>query len=121
MIPAGFRKWRFHWFECPACGHRAYRTFANVAVTRRPPRMLWRFWCERCGAYASLKEPRMPGIAALLILFLVGPVAFVIVYRALLAGFRFEALVLAFGAVWMLYPLVFLAITRWVYKYVPTQ
>ena len=117
-IPAGFRKWRFHWFECPACRHRAWQTFASVSVGRQPTRLVWRFWCERCGAYSTLKQPMLPTIAALVILFLVGPVAFAVVYRSLLAGLRFEWLVLLFAAFWVTYPLLFLAITRWGYKYV---
>jgi hypothetical protein len=117
-IPAGFRKWRFHWFECPACRHRAWQTFANVSAARNPTRMVWRFWCERCGGYAMLASPMMPTVAASLMLLLVGPIAFVFVYRALLAGLRFEWLVLIWGGFWIAYPLLFLAITRWLYKYV---
>jgi hypothetical protein len=117
-IPTGFRKWRFHWFECPACRHRAWQTFANVSAAREPVRMVWRFWCERCGAFATLQRPMMPTVAALLILFLVGPAAFAVIYRLLLSGLRFEWLVLAFGAFWIVSPLILLAITRWAYKYV---
>ena len=120
-IPAGYRKWRYHWFECPACRHRAWQTFASVALTRKPPRMVWRFWCERCGAHAALKQPMLPAVAALLILFLVGPVAFAVLYRSLLAGLRFEWLVLVFGAFWIVSPLIFMAMTRWGYEYVPPQ
>ncbi|MEA3193292.1 MAG: hypothetical protein QOD26_1625 [Betaproteobacteria bacterium] len=117
--PKGFRKWRFHWFECPACQHRAYRVWANVSVGRQPTRMVWRFWCERCGAYCTLRQPMMPSWTAAAILLLVGPIAFVFIYRAMLAGLSFEWLVLLFGVVWISYPLVFLAITRWAYRYVP--
>ena len=120
-VPAGFKRWRFHWFECPGCGHRASRAFANVSMAREPVRMVWRFWCERCGAYSTLKQPMMPGIAAGLILLFVGPVAFIVLYRALLAGLRFEWLVLVFAAFWVVYPLVFLAITRSTYRYVPAS
>ena len=119
-IPSGFRRWRFHWFECPACGHRDWRAFANVGVARQPARMVWRFWCERCGAYSTLQQPMMPSINALVILFLLGPIAFVILYRALLAGLPFEWLVAIFGAVWIAQPLVFLAITKLAYRYVPS-
>lgn len=118
MIPAGFRKWRFHWFECPACAQRSWQTFAKVSAAREPVRMVWRFWCQRCGAYSMLAQPKMPGIAAAAMLILVGPVAFTILYRSLLAGLRFEWLVLIFGAVWIVCPLILLAITRWGYKYV---
>jgi len=119
VIPAGFRKWRFHWFECPACRHRAWQTFANVSVSPKPPRMTWRFWCERCGAYSALLQPMMPSIAAALILLFIGPIAFVFIYRALLAGLPFEWLVAIFGAFWITQPLITLAITRWAYTYVP--
>ena len=118
-IPAGFKRWRFHWFECPACGHRANRAFAHVGMARRPLRLVTRFWCERCGAYSVLQQPMMPTINALILLFLVGPIAFVILYRAMLAGLPFEWLVTIFGAVWLVQPLVFFAITKWMYRYVP--
>jgi predicted RNA-binding Zn-ribbon protein involved in translation (DUF1610 family) len=118
-VPQGFRRWRFHWFECPACGHRDWRAYANVNMPREPRRILWRFWCERCGAFAALQQRAMPTINALIILFLLGPVAFTIVYRALLAGLSFESLVAIFGVVWLLQPLVFLALTKLAYRYVP--
>jgi len=118
-IPAGFRRWRFHWFECPACGHRDYRTFASVGMAREPLRMVWRFWCERCGAYATLARPMMPSINALVLLFLLGPIGFVILYRAMLAGLPFEWLVTIVGVIWLVQPLVFVGITRWLYRYVP--
>ena len=119
MIPAGFRKWRFHWFECPACRQHSWQTFASVSLARQPMRLVWRFWSERCGAYAALHQPKMPTIAAAAILLLVGPIAFAVVYRSLLAGLRFEWLVLIFGAFWIVSPLILLAITRWGYRYVP--
>lgn len=117
-IPTGFRKWRFHWFECPTCEHRAYRTWAHVSAGREPTRIVWRFWCERCGAYATLGRPAMPTIAAGVILLLVGPVAFAVLYKALLAGLRFEWLVLVFACFWVAYPLIFVALTRLTYRYV---
>jgi len=88
-------------------------------MAREPTRIVWRFWCERCGAYASLRQPMMPTINALVILFLLGPIAFAILYRALLAGLSFEGLVAIFGVVWLVQPLIFLAITRLAYRYVP--
>jgi len=118
-LPTGFKRWRFHWFECPACGHRDWRAFANVSVTRQPPRMVWRFWCERCGAYASIRKSALPGIATLLVFLFVGPVAAIFIYRALAAGLGFESLVLMFGAFWVTYPLLFFAISRWLYRSVP--
>jgi hypothetical protein len=118
-VPAGYKRWRFHWFECPSCGHRASRAFAEVSMAREPMRIVWRFWCERCGAFAALKQPMMPGVAAALILLFVGPIAFVALYRGLLAGLSFPWLVLVFAAFWILYPLVFLAITRYTYRYLP--
>lgn len=119
--PPGFRRWRFHWFECPACGHRAYRAFANVAMGREPTRIVWRFWCERCGTYSTLAKPMMPSYVAAALLLFVGPVSFVFIYRAVLAGLRFEWLVLIFGAFWIAQPLVLLAITRFIYRYVPAK
>ena len=119
-IPAGFKRWRCHWFECPTCGHRDYRAWSNVTLARKPVRMLWRFWCERCGAYAALEQPLMPTLNALVMLFLLGPIAFVILYRGLLGGLSFEWLVAIFGAVWLVQPLVFLAFTKWLYRYVPS-
>src|SRR5262245_44698255 len=118
-IPAGFKRWRFHWFECPACGHRATRTFASVSLARRPLRMIWRFWCERCGAYSTPAKPMMPTIAAALVLLFIGPVAFVFVSQAMSAGVRFEWLVVIFAVFWVAQPFVLLAITRWMYRYVP--
>jgi len=118
-VPAGYKRWRFHWFECPACGHRASRAFANVSMARAPMRIVWRFWCERCAAYSALKRPLMPAVSAALVLFFVGPITFVILHRALLAGLAFEWLVLLFAAFWVSYPLVFLALTRCIYRYVP--
>ena len=120
-VPSGFKRWRFHWFECPACGHRASRAFANVSVARMPIRVVWRFWCERCGAYSALERPMMPSIGAAIILLLVGPIAFAILYRALLAGLPFQWLVAIFGAIWIAQPLVLLAITRWTYRYLPAR
>jgi len=61
----------------------------------------------------------MPSIGAAIILLLVGPIAFAILYRALLAGLPFQWLVVIFGAIWIAQPLVFLAITRWTYRYLP--
>jgi hypothetical protein len=119
--PPGFKRWRFHWFECPACGHRDWRAWANVSVARQPARIVWRFWCERCGAFSTLKQPIMPSITAALIFLLVGPIAFLIIYRALLAGLRFEWLVLVFAAIWVAQPLVLLAITRYTYRYLPAS
>lgn len=119
-IPAGFKRWRFHWFECPACRHRDWRAFAHVSLARQPPRMVWRFWCERCGAYATLAKPLMPSISAALMLLLIGPIAFLVIYRALLAGVSFEWLVTIFGIFWVAQPLVWLALTRWTYRYVPS-
>jgi hypothetical protein len=118
-IPAGFKRWRCHWFECPTCGHRDWRAWSNVTMTRQPVGILWRFWCERCGAFATLSQPKMPSINALVLLLLIGPVGFFVLYRALLAGLPFEWLVVIFGAVWLVQPLVFLAITKWAYRYVP--
>ena len=120
-IPAGFKRWRFHWFECPACRHRDWRAFASVSLARQPVRMLWRFWCERCGAFATLSRPMMPSVNALLILLLVGPIAFVILYRALLAGLPFEWLVAIFGVIWIAQPLVLLGMTRYTYRYLPAS
>ena len=119
--PPGFKRWRFHWFECPACGHRDWRAWANVSMARQPARIVWRFWCERCGAFSTLKQPIMPSITAALIFLLVGPIAFLIIYRALLAGLRFEWLVLVFAAIWLAQPLVLLAITRYTYRYLPAS
>ena len=118
-IPAGFKRWRFHWFQCPACRHHDWKAFVNVGTTREPLRIVYRFWCERCGSYSALQQPMMATLNALVILFLVGPIAFVILYRALLAGLPFEWLVAIFGAVWLVQPLVFLAMTKWAYRYVP--
>ena len=116
-IPPGFKRWRFHWFECPACGHRDWRAFVSVGMTRKPARILHRYWCERCGAHATLAKPMMPSYAAALVFLLVGPVSFLFIYRAMLSGVRFEWLVAIFGAVWIAQPLVFLAFTRWLYRY----
>jgi hypothetical protein len=118
-IPAGFKRWRFHWFECPACGHRDWRAFANVTMARQPLRLIWRFWCERCGTYSSLQQPMLPSYMAGVIFLLVGPVSFFFIYRAMLSGLSFESLVLLFGAVWIVQPLVLLGLTRWLYRYVP--
>ena len=120
-VPAGFKRWRFHWFECPSCGHRDFRSYANVSMTRQPARMVWRFWCERCGAYSTLQQPMMPTINALIILFLIGPIAFIVIYRALVAGLPFEWLVAIFGAIWVAQPLILLGMTRWAYRYVPAS
>ena len=118
-IPAGFKRWRFHWFECPSCRHRGWQTFANVGMAREPVRIVWRFWCERCGAFATLAKPLMPTWLALAILFFIGPISFGVVYRAMLAGLRFEWLVLIFGAFWIASPLFLAVATRWAYRYVP--
>ena len=118
-IPAGFKRWRFHWFECPACRHRDWRTFARVGMTRQPARMVYRYWCERCGAFAALARPMLPSLLAALIFLLVGPLSFVLIYRAMLSGLRFEWLVAIFGAIQIAQPLVLLAFTRWLYRYVP--
>src|SRR5262245_19164632 len=120
-IPTGFRKWRFHWFECPTCRQHSWQTFANVSVGREPTRMVWRFWCERCGAYSTLAKPMMPSYVAALLLLLVGPISFVLIYRAMLSGLRFEWLVAIFGVIWIAQPLIFLATTRWLYRYVPAS
>ena len=119
-IPSGFKRWRFHWFECPACAHRDWRAYANVAVARQPTRMVWRYWCERCGAFSTLKEPRMPMVVAAATLFFVGPLGFVFLYRGMAAGLGFEWLVLLFGAIWIASPLAVLAMTWLTYKYVPS-
>lgn len=118
-IPAGFKRWRFHWFECPACRHRDWRTFARVGMTRQPVGIVYRFWCERCGAFAALARPMLPSLLAALIFLLIGPLSFVLIYRAMLSGLRFEWLVAIFGVMWIAQPLVLLAFTRWLYRYVP--
>ena len=118
--PRGFRRWRCHWFECPACRHRSYRAFSNVVTMRERPYMAWRFWCERCGAYSKPADPMLPVYAAAVALLFVGPVSFVFVHRAMLAGLRFEWLVLIFAAFWIAQPLVILALTRSMYRYVPS-
>ena len=118
-VPAGYKRWRFHWFDCPACGHRDWRTFASIRVAREPVRMDWRYWCDRCATRSTLKQPLLPSLTGALILLLVGPVAFFVIYRAMLAGLRFEWLVIVFAAIWLAQPLVLLGITRWLYRYVP--
>jgi len=119
-IPSGFKRWRFHWFECPACGHRDWRAFSNVVTVRESPYLAWRFWCERCGAYSKPAKPMMPMIVGAVVLFLVGPLSFVFIYRAMLAGLGFEWLVLLFGALWVTSPLAVLALTWLTYKYAPS-
>lgn len=119
-LPTGFKRWRFHWFECPACGHRSWRAFSNVVTSRARPHMVWRFWCERCGAYSTLKEPKMAAAVAAAVLLLVGPLSFVFLYRAMAAGLGFEWLVLLFGAIWITSPLAILAMTWLMYKFVPS-
>lgn len=116
--PAGFQKWRFHWFACPNCGHRSFRTHAKVSAAANPARLLWRFWCERCGAYSTLKLPYLNAVLALLVL---GPTMFVVLY-SVLAGSLFNlpffwALVFcaAFAAA---SPLVGCALTRLTNRYV---
>ena len=119
-IPSGFKRWRFHWFECPACAHRSWRAFSNVVTLRERPYMAWRFWCERCGAFSRPANPMLPVYVGAVTLFFVGPVAFTFIYRAMLAGLGFEWLVLLFGALWVASPLAVLAMTWLTYKYVPS-
>ena len=119
--PPGFRRWRFHWFECSACGHRAPRAFANATMARAPLRIAWRFWCERCGSYSAPAKPMMPKLVAAIALLFIGPLAFAAIYHAISAGLRFEWLVLIFAAFWMVQPLLLLASTRLIYRYVPAK
>jgi hypothetical protein len=119
-VPSGFRRWRFHWFECPACSHRSWRAFSNIVKLRERPYMAWRFWCERCGAFSRPANPMLPVYVGAVTLLFVGPVAFAFVYRAMLAGLGFEWLVLLFGALWVASPLAVLAMTWLTYKFVPS-
>lgn len=118
-VPRGFKRWRFHWFGCPACGHRSHRAFTSVGMTRQPLGIVWRFWCERCGAFSALKEPRMAHLTGALIFLFIGPLSFLFLYRGMAAGLGFEWLVLLFGLFWISQPLVILGLTRWLYRYVP--
>jgi hypothetical protein len=88
-------------------------------MAREPTRMVWRYWCESCGTYSGLKQPKMPQVMAALIFLFIGPASFIFIYRAMLAGLGFEWLVLLFGAFWIAQPLIILALTRWLYRYVP--
>jgi hypothetical protein len=78
--PDGYRKWRFHWFACPSCCHRSFSTHAKVSAVADPARLLWRFWCEQCGAYSTLKLPYLNAVLALLVL---GPTMFFVLYNVL--------------------------------------
>jgi len=57
QAPSGFQRWPLVWFQCPSCGHR---TGSAIALLRLPPvdGSLFRFWCERCGRFSALRNPR---------------------------------------------------------------
>ena len=56
--PAGFRRWKRYWFQCPHCGYRSYEAIGSSAVSVEAGGVLWRFWCPRCEGIAQLKRPR---------------------------------------------------------------
>ena len=118
QAPDGFRKWRFYWFECPACSHRAPRAYANVSAASHPTRILWRFWCEGCGAYSTFERPLVPTLNALFLLLIVGPAGFVFLYKLFLSGLALASVIAAVLIVAVLYPLILLALTRWTHRYV---
>ena len=57
QAPRGFQRWPLVWFQCPSCGHRAG---SAIALLRLPPvhGSLFRFWCQRCGGFSVLRNPR---------------------------------------------------------------
>ncbi len=64
--PAGFRRWKRYWFQCPHCGYRSYEAIGSSAVAMEATGVLWRFWCPRCEGIAQLKRPRR--VAAFMLL-----------------------------------------------------
>jgi hypothetical protein len=79
--PSGFKTWRLYWFQCPACGHRSFRSHAKVGASDNPTRILWRFWCERCAAYSTLKYPYLNATFA----WVFAVAIFLALYNAILA------------------------------------
>lgn len=65
QAPKGYQRWPLVWFQCPSCGHRSG---SAIALLRLPPQgTLFRFWCERCGGFSALRNPRWWfGVQALL-------------------------------------------------------
>src|SRR5262245_49635618 len=57
QAPKGYQRWPLVWFQCPSCGHRAG---SGIALLQLPPKResLFRFWCERCGGFSALRNPR---------------------------------------------------------------
>src|SRR5262249_37051515 len=55
--PRGYQRWPLVWFQCPSCGHRAG---SAIALLRLPPvrGAVFGFWCERCGSFSALRNPR---------------------------------------------------------------
>ena len=84
-VPAGFRKWPFHWFKCPACGHRSFHSLFKVSASVEPAGLPLRFWCQRCGEYSTLKRPSFQPVLGLLALALAA-IIFVVFYNALVGS-----------------------------------
>ena len=57
QAPKGYQRWPLVWFQCPSCSHRAG---SAIALLRLPPPQdtAFRFWCERCGRFSVLRNPR---------------------------------------------------------------
>jgi len=119
-VPAGFQKWRLHWFECPACGHGSFRSHAKVIASAESGRLPLRFWCERCGGYSTLKWPLFHAILGLLVLVLL-LITFVVFYNILtgsLLGLPFFWALMSCVALAAASPLLGCALTRLTNRYV---
>jgi hypothetical protein len=118
QAPEGFRKWRFYWFECPACRQARSRAYANASLGQNPARVRWRFWCEDCGTYSTFERPIVPALNALFLLLVVGPLGFLFLYRTFLGGLTVTSVLAAVVTVAVIYPLIFFMLTRWTHRYV---
>ena len=55
--PAGFKRWKPYWFQCPHCGYRSFDVFGKVEVAKEKTKLTWRLWCAECEGLAVLRNP----------------------------------------------------------------
>src|SRR5215813_1819630 len=111
-----FRTSWLYWFKCPHCAYVSYSTSCRGEVSERPPRLLIRYRCKRCGQDSRLEHPRVISLVA----FAMSVVSFVAIYYLMwgAGGWGLPVvpeLLLTFAAVTAL-QFVFM---RFTHKYVP--
>lgn len=114
--PQGFRRSWVSWFACPRCGCRSLFPHAGgrLAAHRRSFKIL--YWCPNCLGLSERQHPWLHIVVAVAL----SLVAFILIYRLLLAGLSPAMLVRA-SAVLIGLHVLNLAIDWLTGDYVPFQ